>query len=72
MKRQLIRQFRKNTQISNFMKIRPVEAELVYAGVRTDLTIAFHKSANRLKSTKAEDSIQNRIKYEVKVGKQED
>ena len=28
--------FRKNTQISNLMKIRPVGAELFYAGGRTD------------------------------------
>ena len=28
--------FSKNTQISNFMKIRPVVAELFHADVRTD------------------------------------
>jgi len=28
--------FSKNTQISNFMKIRPVVAQMFHAGVRTD------------------------------------
>jgi hypothetical protein len=32
----LYRQFSKNIQISNFMKIRPVEAELSHAGKQTD------------------------------------
>jgi len=30
--------FRKNTQIPNFLKIRPVGAELFLAGRRTDMT----------------------------------
>jgi len=30
--------FFKNTQISNFVKIRPVEAELFHADRRTDIT----------------------------------
>ena len=30
--------FEKNTEISNFMKIRPVEAELFHADGRTDMT----------------------------------
>jgi len=30
--------FEKNTQISNFMKIRPVEAELFCADGQTDMT----------------------------------
>jgi len=45
--------FSKGTQISNFMKIRPVGAELFYADRRTDgqtnmtkLTVAFRSLAN--------------------------
>jgi len=30
--------FRKNTQISNFMKIRPVGAEMFHADRQTDMT----------------------------------
>jgi len=32
------RSFSKNTQIPNFMKVRPVGAELFHAGGRTDVT----------------------------------
>jgi len=42
----------KNIQISNFIKIRPVGAELVRADRRTDttkLTVAFRNFANALK-----------------------
>jgi hypothetical protein len=41
--------FSKNTQISNFTKIRPVEAELFHADVQTDtrkLIVAFRNFAN--------------------------
>jgi len=41
--------FGKNSQISDFMKIPPVEAELFHADRRTDMTkliIAFRNSAN--------------------------
>ena len=41
--------FSKNAQISNFMKIRPVAAEMFHAGGRTDMTklmVAFRKFAN--------------------------
>jgi len=41
--------FEKNTQIPNFMKIRPVEADLFDAGGRTDTTkliVAFRNFAN--------------------------
>ena len=47
----------KNTQISNFMKVRPVGAELFHAGGRTDgrtdmkLTVAFRNFANALKNS---------------------
>ena len=33
----ILKDIRKNTQISNFMKIRPVGAELSHADGRTDL-----------------------------------
>ena len=36
MKLEFSRQFSKNTEISNFMKIRPVGAELFHADRRTD------------------------------------
>jgi hypothetical protein len=45
--------FSKNPQISNFMKIRPVEAELFHADGRTDMTkpiVAFRNYANAPKS----------------------
>jgi hypothetical protein len=44
--------FPKNIQISNFMKIRPVGAELFHAVRRTDttqLTVAFRNIANATK-----------------------
>ena len=44
---------KKNTQISNYMKIRPVGAELFHAGGRTDmtkLTVAFRNFANAPKN----------------------
>ena len=44
--------FEKNTEISNFTKIRPVGAELFRADVRTDMTnliVAFRSFANALK-----------------------
>ena len=55
--------FQKNTQISNFMKIRPVGAELFHAGrrtkERTDMTkfivaIAFSRVLLRILSTDQE------------------
>jgi hypothetical protein len=51
--------FSKNTQIlvSNFMKIRPVEAELFHADRRTDTTkliIAYSNFANALKMVVSE------------------
>jgi hypothetical protein len=44
--------FSKNIQISNFMKIRPVGAELFHAGGRADtnLTVAFRNFAKALKN----------------------
>jgi hypothetical protein len=47
----LDRFFSSNTQISDLMKIRPVEAELFYADGRTDMTkliVAFRSAANAL------------------------
>ena len=38
MKLKFSQQFSKNLQISNFMKIRPVGAELFHADGRTDMT----------------------------------
>jgi hypothetical protein len=41
--------FRKNTQISNFIEIRPVGADLFYVDRRTDMTklmVAFRDFAN--------------------------
>jgi len=35
-KKDFLDRFSKSTQISNFMKIRPVEAELFHAGGQTD------------------------------------
>ena len=51
MKLELLR-FSKYTQISNFIKIRPVGAELFHADRRTDVTkliVSFRKSAKALK-----------------------
>jgi hypothetical protein len=48
--------FIKNTQISNFMKIRPMGAELLHAGGQTDmakLIIAFRNFAIALKEARA-------------------
>ena len=48
--------FSKNTQISNFMKIRLVRNKLFYADTRTDITnpiVAFHNSANTPKTENA-------------------
>ena len=45
--------FSKNFQISNFMKIRPIGAELFHAGVKTDTTklaITFRSFANAPKN----------------------
>jgi hypothetical protein len=45
--------FSKNAQISNFMKIPPVGAELIHADGRTDMTkliVVFRKSANASKN----------------------
>jgi len=36
MKLEFLQKFLKNTQISNFMKICPVEVELFYADIRMD------------------------------------
>jgi hypothetical protein len=53
-----LHRFSKNPQISNFVKIRPVGAELFYADEQTDgrrdmteLTVAFRNSANAPKNT---------------------
>jgi hypothetical protein len=49
MKIEFSRQFAKNVQISNFMKIHPVAAELLHAGGRTDmkkLIVVFRSFAN--------------------------
>jgi hypothetical protein len=46
--------FSKSTQISNFMKIRPVGVELFHADRRTDMTkviVAFHSFANAPKNS---------------------
>ena len=46
--------FRKNPQISNFMKIRPVGAEIFHAEGRTDMTklkVAFRNFANAPKNS---------------------
>jgi hypothetical protein len=44
--------FSKNTQISNFMKIRPVGAELFHAGrqIMAKLIVAFHSFAKSPKT----------------------
>jgi len=45
--------FSRNTQISDFMKIRPAGAELFHAVIRTDMTtliVAFRNSAIARKS----------------------
>jgi hypothetical protein len=60
--------FSKNTEIPNFMKIRPVGAEFFHAGGRmegqTDITrliVVFRNFANALKSP--EKSLKDEIKY---------
>jgi len=56
MKIELSDRFSKNTQISNFMQIRPVGAELLADGWTdrqteiTKLIVAFHNFANALKN----------------------
>jgi hypothetical protein len=53
MKLEVLDIFSKNTQISNFMKIRPVGAELFHANGRTDmtkLTVASRNFANAPKN----------------------
>ena len=45
----IVDRFSKNTQIPNFMKIRPVGAELFHADRRTDMTkliVAFRNFSN--------------------------
>ena len=52
MELEILDSFSKNTQIWNFMKIRPMGAELFHADGRTDmtkLTAAFSNFANSLK-----------------------
>jgi len=49
MKLEFSRQISTNTEMSNLVKIRPVESELFHADRRTDITklmVAFHNSAN--------------------------
>jgi len=53
--KQFLNRFSKNTQILNFMKIRPVGAELSHADGRTDMTkliVAFRDFANAPKIIK--------------------
>jgi hypothetical protein len=57
MKLKLSRQIFENTQISNFMKIRPVGAEMFHADIRIDgqtdttkVTVAFRNFANASKN----------------------
>jgi hypothetical protein len=48
----ILDRFSKNTQISNFIRICPAEAELFRSDVRTDMTkliVAFGSAANCLK-----------------------
>jgi len=55
MKLEFSQNFSKNTQISNFMKIRPVGAELFHADGQTDMTkliVAFHNFANAPKTAR--------------------
>jgi hypothetical protein len=57
--------FSKNNQISNFVKIRPVGAELLYADGRTEITkliVAFRNFAN---APKMFARITNLREYEV-------
>jgi hypothetical protein len=47
--------FEKNTQISNFMKIRPLEVKFFHPDRRKDMTkliVAFHNFVNAPKSVK--------------------
>jgi len=57
--------FSKNLQISNFMKIRPVGAELFHADGRTDMTkliVAFRNFANAPKNALVyEDKTNDRV-----------
>jgi len=62
MKLEFCQRFSKNNRVSNFMKIRPVGAELFHAGgrkdVRTDmakLLVAFRSFVNSLKNPSAYD-----------------
>jgi hypothetical protein len=53
----LLDKFSKNTEISNFMKIRPVGAELFHADRRTDMTklmVAFRDFTNALTNEKSQ------------------
>ena len=57
-----LNRFSKNVQISNFIKIRPVGAELIHADRRTDgrtdmakLIVAFRNFADTLKKNKQID-----------------
>jgi len=58
MKLRFSRRILENTQISNFMKIRLVGAELLHMGGRTDtskIIVDFRNFANGPKSNKAND-----------------
>ena len=51
--------FSKNTEVSNFMKIRLVRAELFHSDGRTDMTkliVAFRKFSNAPKNPKYEQT----------------
>ena len=52
-KNNFLKRFWKSTQMSNFMKIRPVEAEFFHADGQTDMTkliVAFRNSAKAPKN----------------------
>ena len=59
--------FWKNTQIQNFMKIRPVGAELFHADGRTDMTklkVAFRNIANAPKYNR--NTIQQNVEIPIR------